>query len=286
MRIPAIVTLHLFLTLHAVCGDGFVFKIVQNENSTYRTSTHFVSETELDFRGDEALLNEIRSRGVVFPVQMVEEKSMVMVAETASKGPDGRIPFAGRVDSMVTIKRVGGELQAEDSPGVMDTSFRMWGSYGGGSPKIDSIKGRRIDSAVASIAKNMMSQLFQSIQYPDSQLTIGSSFSHSSPMSFQLQAGLEVQFTITTAYTLRRLDARLAHFDIVQTYEMSTRSAEMKMELKGSGTGTLIFDRELTQTIYMDTKASTSMTVPLGKFTMVSSSTSATEMSVTVATHQ
>jgi hypothetical protein len=261
MYFELIATTIFLLTTWSRGNDELVVRVVQKENAIYRTVIRSVYESAVDIQGNSEVLAEIRSTGVKFPIQVSQAQTLVLVIETGLKRPTGEIPFSATLDSSVTIRDLNGLLSsAIFSPA--DTAVRMWGTYTKGTMNIDSVAVRKIDPRLADSLRNSIGQMMHSINFPDSALRVGESFSQKVPMNAILGI-TDVPVVGTATYTLRQFDTRLAYFDISQKFELTTESDRPEATMSLAGTGQLIFDRSVGQMTQWNTKTSIRMkTIP------------------------
>jgi hypothetical protein len=263
--------------------NGFIFKTVHKEDTSYRMTTRLVSDSYVDYQGSEEVLNEIRSKGVKFPMHVTQTQTIVVVSETGSKATGGAIPFSGRIDSITKAQYVNGQLQSSSTPDPMDTTFRMSGSFKTGTITIDKITGKNIDPAMADALKGSLGKMMQSVKFPESPLKVGQSFSQTVPMSLPIPGADPMQAEITTTYVLRKMNENMAFFDFKQKSNMASRKNNATIEMADSGNGTMVYDRGLGQMIKMETQSFMKMKVSAGPVSVVTkgNTKSETTMSAT-----
>ena len=261
---------------------GFVFRIVQRENTSYRTTTRLVSDSYVDYQGSEEVLNEIRSRGVKFPMHVTQKQTIVLLSTTFSRTSDGGIPFSGRIDSAAKVQYVNGQLHPSTTADPIDTSFRMSGSFRAGDITIDKITRKKIEPALADALKESIAQMMQSVKFPEAPMNVGESFSQKVPMNLPIPGAVPMQVEITTTYMLREIDAKTAYFDLIQESSAASEKNATTLEMASSGKGTMVYNRELGQMTNMETESSMSMRVSIGVLTVLSKGNTKSEMSISV----
>ncbi len=226
--------------------DEILLRNVYRENTRYRTKMDCVVENMSNLEGDEALLDRLRSAGAIFPLQLHYEATTVLLIETAMKTPSGEIPFTGtgRFDGGVTTAYVNGQIKTMEKPSPRDNCVRFWGSYSVGKTNIDSVQVSAFDSAQTDSLKEAMSRWMWSVDFPDSPLRVGESFTQTESRLFNTPGVMTGEVSATVTYTLRQFDAKLARFDLVYNLRMPETIVGNTVT---NGSGQMTYDRELGQ---------------------------------------
>jgi hypothetical protein len=157
----------------------------------------------------------------------------------------------------------------------------MSGKYHAGEIFINEIRGEHIDSSVAEPLKESLAKMMQTVTFPDSPIKLGESFSHTLPMSLPVPGAAPIQIEITSTYILRDIGARQGQFDMNQRFELSSQSDSLRVALTGRGDGKMVYDRQLSQIISMQTQSAMTMKVSVGTFTVLTDGHTKTEVSLT-----
>lgn len=280
-------SMRLFLILTSVilyqCSPAkFLFKVHQDENKTYLSTTKISAESEVDFRGPKETLDKIKAGGTQLPLKINQDQLMIIRMRTFSKDVNGLIPFSGRLDSLSIVQYVNGELTSPQVAGALDTSFHMSGYYKNGETVIENIEGKGIQPEFKTAMKKSISKMMKSVKFPSEPLNIGDTFSQSVPLTIPLQGIMNINMVVTTHYKLINFKDNLGFFDLTQEFELASDSEKTKIKMNGTGSGNMVFDSEIFQIKLMHVTSKIKMNVNFGDMQIISDSNTKTEASVKV----
>jgi hypothetical protein len=250
-------------------GDSYLFTAARREHTLYRTTMHIQVESDINYEGSPEALEQIRAKGVTFPMHMTQDRTMVLSSRTGAKDSKGRIPFTGRLDSTAATQTLNGAPMAS-TPTPLDTSLRISGSFIADSASIDSITGSAIPDQMSRAVRTSIGQMMASVRFPDTPMRIGDSFSRTIPMSIPAPGGAEVKFVMHITSTLRSMDDAQAGFDIIQEYELTTDMEKGTVKINGAGTGTMIYDKSLSVFRTMVTRSALTVSMKVGAIDVIS----------------
>ena len=211
-----------------------LFKKEFRPGKTYEAKVSTTSVMEMDFLGDEEMINKLKSSGVSLPVIMKMDQLNSMIMITGPLKEDDFMPITVVFDKMVTNQIINGVETIKDNPLA---NVKMEGRANTkGELKIDSIHGD-----IKPELKALMSQVFQNIQkqviFPENPLKVGDHFSQEIPMTIPLAGNDPIKIKVKIDYVLKRIENQAAIFDLKQELTLDFSVQQGNASATGSGTG-------------------------------------------------
>jgi len=193
--------------------------------------------------GDETVAKALKDAGQ--PSSMLMKMNMTMAIDMATQALNARkeVPFT----ATYTDFAMNGSMNGQALP-LGETSlngFGFLGHYSNETKKlvVDGIKGDTTNVAARASAQAQLSQIFNQYSFPDATLKIGDTFEQNVPMSVPVGAG-STEVMTKIKYTLKEIKTSEAIFDMDQVLDMTMDLPQGagKMDMKGSGKGTMVYD--------------------------------------------
>ncbi|MVT09492.1 hypothetical protein [Chitinophaga tropicalis] len=210
-------------------------------DKTYKTLMTNLMDMEMTVKGDSAMINEIRARGMKLPIIMHMNQNMAITTKTGAQRADKKIPLTMTYDKFSIIQSVGGQETTQDVNPFLNTVVEGT-TMGDGKISIDTIKGE-LDDALKTSLRQMVTNLQGNIKFPAEEIKIGDSFDQELPMNLPIPQA-EMKMKLIAKYTLKEIRDNKAIFDLKYTIvmDMSITENAGKGGGTGTGTGTMIYD--------------------------------------------
>ena len=102
--------------------------------------------------------------------------------------------------------------------------------------------GGSLSPQLKGMNSNLMEQLTQQIDFPESPLQVGDQFTTEKPMSIPSPAMKPMETNIKTTYVLNKIKAGTAYFTFEQEISLESEQEGFSINAKGSGTGSCEYD--------------------------------------------
>lgn len=216
------------------------FAVILKPEKTYRTVVTTDMSSELNFEGNQEMVDQMKANGITLPVIMTGRTEYGAVTTTSAKLKDGRLPVKIHYATVAGTTIVNGkEMQTQPNPledltllGHYDTKNLL---------KIDSIAGSSFNAQMEQMIISMVEKFQALVVFPEKPLKVGDTFEQKVPMDLPM-AGVTIKININILYTLKSIDNGFARFDVEQTLSLATNMPDAKMDLSGGGKGTVDFD--------------------------------------------
>lgn len=198
------------------------------------------STSEIDFEGNEDLIEKIKSSGVQLP--MIVSGTNDMRTTTTNGDYDRNMNFKTRTvyDNVISKQTMNGVETLKDSPmlglvteGFLDKENKL---------TVDTIISDKIDDHTRNLIKSTIGTFNQQIPFPDKPMKIGDKFDQKIPMQIPVAGLAPVNVSINTTYTLLSVQEKIATFDVFQDVTMNTSNDKFNVSVTGNGTGQSRFD--------------------------------------------
>ena len=193
--------------------------------------------------GDEAVAQALKAAGQPSGMKMKMNMTTAIDLVTQVTNAKKEVPFT----ATYTDFAMGGSMNGQSLP-LGETNikgFGFLGHYTNDTRKfvIDRINGDTTNMAAKAAAQAQFSQVFNQYSFPDATLKIGDTFEQSVPVSVPVGAG-STEVMTKIKYTLKEIKANEAIFDLDQVLDMTMDLPQGagKMDMKGSGKGTMVYD--------------------------------------------
>ncbi|MFD1603108.1 hypothetical protein ACFSJW_06590 [Flavobacterium artemisiae] len=200
--------------------------------TTYNQTTYTSSNYEVTYTGSEEILEVFKKNGATNPTKINKKYGIETQAKTGKIDKDGNFP--------ITIEY----LQSLDENGtsIIPSGTMLFGKASASSmPQMDSIVANNTEESFKNALFETVKSMFSQVIMPQKKLKIGESFTQENPLTIPV-AGINFEMIINTTYTLKRMTAKEAFFDIVQTYTIKLIESRFDTSGSGTGSGKLIYD--------------------------------------------
>ena len=236
----SVVALLLLNTVAVFAQEEVLFKAVVKPNMVYKTYTKTISNTEIDFMGNAAIIEEITKSGISLPIITDNEMIINLELKTYSSNDLGDYKGVLEYKNMVNKMTVNGQTTDQENPFL---GVKIMGTYDVNSRfSLDTIIGNQLTDQLKDILKTTAENMQEAVKFPANPLKIGDSFDMDIPMSLPIDGIGTISFIIKTNYLLKEIKGNLAHFDIIQSIELETTGSNTNMSARGEGVGTLDYD--------------------------------------------
>lgn len=235
-----VVVLLLLNTVAVLAQEEVLFKAVVKPNKVYKTYMKTISNTEIDFTGNAAIIEEITNSGISLPI--ITDNEMFIKLELKTENSNNLGAFKGVLEykNMVNKMTVNGQTTDQGNPFL---GVKIMGTYDSNSRfSLDTIVGNQLTDQLRDIIKTTAENMQEAVKFPLNPLKIGDSFDMDIPMSLPIDGIGTISFIIKTNYLLKEIKGNIAHFDIIQSVELETTGSNTNMSASGEGVGTLDYD--------------------------------------------
>lgn len=239
--ISIIFTSLIFISTNSSAEEkSITFKMEMKPNKTYTSHTKSTSFSEMDFIGDQKIIERIKSNHLELPMIMENTNDMTTKIITKEYDKNNEIPATLSFEDITYTVIINGQETPIDS---QITGMKILGRYDSDSKfKVDSIIGGNVSPQVENSLKSMFESTQQAITFPEKPMKVGETFHSKMPMAIPMEGMNPFEINIDMEYKLIRINEDTAFFDINATVELNTKQEQMNMTAKGTGTGTAEFD--------------------------------------------
>ncbi|HEX8377920.1 MAG TPA: hypothetical protein VF602_08875 [Pedobacter sp.] len=151
---------------------------------------------------------------------------------------DKRIPMTMTYDKVgIKMTMNGNEMKQPDN--LVGMKIKAFVTEEG-KVSIDTIEGNS-DTAMKDALRKMVSQIFQSVEFPNKAMKIGDTFKQEVPMDMPV-SGQNLKMLINVTYTLKEVKGSQAFFDYTQSISMNLKLEKGNTTATGSGNGKMTYD--------------------------------------------
>jgi len=233
----------LFLTfsLKATAqNDSILVKTMLLPNKEYLVTTAISSKTEMDFEANDSIMQKIKSNGVTLPMVMEMDQSIFMTTITGDRDGFGFLKFMTRVDSSISENKING--REAPSQGYL-SGLKSFGKVSeAGQITVDSLSSSTMNELEKKYVIQTMQKVFESVKFPEKPISVGDDFSQSLPLTIPFAGLQSLFFEIDIKYKLREIKDSLAYFDLDESLVLITKDQNLKIDSKGSGNGSMIYN--------------------------------------------
>ena len=238
---PISIFLMLFLVKSSFAlGQEIKFKSRFLPEKTYITSVSTDSRNILNLEGPEDRINELKEKGIGFPIEILSKTSMKTEMKNGKKENEESFPFTILYDSIKNTTIQNGITKEIENP---LTGLIIEGFYkSNGQLEVSNLISDKINDATKKTLKTTLETVTQSIPFPDYPMKIGDSFNQVIPMVIPIADVSNVKITISTIYTLRELKGDLAFFDLIQSIALDMDQESATIVAEGNGSGKAVYN--------------------------------------------
>ncbi len=202
------------------------FKVGYLPNHTYTLNQKQISENEVTYIASEDILQKLKENGIENPT--IAKDTTILKSRSKTGALNGNeFPIAIAL------------LESTNPTLVPGTNF--YGKSIDEKTRIDSISSSVLTIEQKNTLLNVMESMMNQIKYPNRTLKVGESFEQKNPMSLPI-ANFTIEMEINSIYTLKKVENGFGHFDLDQTYRLTSEIEGHEMVLDGSGKGQIEYD--------------------------------------------
>ncbi len=235
----------MILALTSISLGGFAQKSVQfqvkfNPDQQYTTNMKINTTSEIDFDGDEAVLNQIKSSGMSLPMMMDMNQKMVAVMKTGKFSKENKIPITVEYTTFETEQTMGGKPM----PGGQQLSGMKMTGWGDkeGKMHFEDIQSEGMNDETKKMTMDIIEKMQTQVMFPEKPMKIGEEFTQEIPMSIPIPGATPLSLVITTIYKLKSVSGTTALFDTKQSVTLDGKMDQGSAAASGDGTGVMEFD--------------------------------------------
>jgi hypothetical protein len=193
----------------------------------------------------------LKNKGVQNPTVMDKVSTTESILKTGTLTDGTQYPL-----SIEFVKST-----SSDGKNIIPNGTVIYGRVSNGAmPLLDSVVSAGLTMEYKKTLLQAMQNTFSQLSFPEKKVKVGESFSIESPLSIPV-AGVTIEMTITTTYTLLSVTNGIADINVSQTYTMKTNASKYTIKATGSGKGKMLYDDSIgTMVKYtMDTEMNADM---------------------------
>jgi hypothetical protein len=224
-------------TQQSIAQKEILFQVKFKPNKTYITDMSNTMQMEMNFDVDSVKKKQMESNGMKFPMRMNMLQEMTLSTKTGAVA-DKRIPMTMTYDKVgIKMTMNGNEMKQPDN--LVGMKIKAFVTEEG-KVSIDTIEGNS-DTAMKDALRKMVSQIFQSVEFPNKAMKIGDTFKQEVPMDMPV-SGQNLKMLINVTYTLKEVKGSQAFFDYTQSISMNLKLEKGNTTATGSGNGKMTYD--------------------------------------------
>ena len=231
-----------FIITSLTCSaqDGVTFKAHFKPNKIYKTTIITFLKSEVDFSGNQEIIEKMKASGTNIPMIMSVSSEMITTTTTGEYADDMSFP-AKIVYGKVTATQ---KLNDKETTGEQPFSgLIVMGFYNKENKlEIDTMISDTMDAKAMKIFKTTLDALPQQIKFPETSLRIGESFDQKFPMQIPVPGFSPGKEVLVTNYKLVEIKGNNAIFDILQHVTLDVVDDKAGVSTTGEGFGVLEFD--------------------------------------------
>lgn len=235
----------LTLALTGILISGFsqknvTFQIKFKPDYQYSTDMKILTTSEIDFDGDETVLNQIKSSGMTLPMMIDMNQNIVSVMKTGKFNSKGEVPLTLEFSTFEMEQTMNGQAM----PGGQQLSGMKMTGFGDkkGKMRFEDIQGEGISDDMKKTTMEMMEKMQSQVAFPEKPMKIGDEFTQDIPMSIPIAGASPLNLVITTIYKLKSISNNMATFDTKNKVALDTNLDQGAAVASGDGTGVMEFD--------------------------------------------
>lgn len=237
-RLKYLLTLLGFcLAFTLIAQESWTFKQAFRPESTYRSDLNMDIDMTMLMDFPEEMQKEMPADTMSMVMGMQFEVLMKTGAVT-----DGGLPFVVSYDSVAMVGAVNGDTIPMDGQEEMLRGFNIKGRYVNQEMVLDSLGGEAMTAQVAQSVQQNLEGLAMMVEFPETPLRIGDSFSQTVTKSVSTATGNNVDMEVVMHYTLESVEGEVAVFRTREEYDFgSLKDQNFDISGRGEGGGTMRF---------------------------------------------
>ena len=230
----------IIVTLKSNGQDKVTFKTYYKPNKVYKTTTITSSESEVDFSGNQEIIDKIEANGTKLPMIVTGSNEMTITMTTGPLLADHSFSAKMAYGKVMASNVLNGKETNEEkamSGLIIEGYYTQENKL-----RIDTMISNRMDENTKRILKSTLESVQQQIRFPDTPMQVGDNFDQKLPLQIPVAGLNPVKVVITLNYKLKEISNGKAKFDIVQAVTLDMNNEQANVTALGEGTGISEFD--------------------------------------------
>lgn len=233
-------TLFILISIISCAQENVIFKTKFKPNKKYKTQVKTISYTEIQFKADKEIIDQLKSQGIDFPMITESETNMSTEIITEKFDKNGELPATMNYGKIISKSLINGKETIEEKP---YSGIKILGKYDSENKfKVDSIIGDNVSQQMRNVLVMALENVQQTIKFPERSMKVGDKFNSEIPMSIPMEGMNPITVKIDMEYTLTEIKDGKAFFDIKQTVGLHMGQEQLNVVANGTGTGSSEFD--------------------------------------------
>lgn len=251
----------------AISGESIYLKLSDQPNRSVRIIDTSSTELELDVKGDEALIQQSRQRGITYPFKVTNYKTQKFLTKTGPSANDGSFSLERTLEDVASYSedRKGNRIAVPDSMKDMVGVVMKGVIESGGKMRIESLEGGNLDSGRRALVKSVAGSSFPVEQAPKAPLRIGDSFSTEMPIEMPIPGYAPIRVNVRSNYVLKQIEGDRAILAMKMSFELTSPPEGAHVSGDGNGSGTMEYNLKTQLQEKMHTRMKMAMRFQSGK---------------------
>jgi hypothetical protein len=230
----------LLFVFKAEAQKSITFKYKYLPNHNYNGTVSMDMNCNVNLKGDTQIVGKLKSQGITQPIALTLGMKMIGGVKTGS--PDANNIFPLTMNYKIDQMSINISGKAIPMPTAINSDIKIYGHVGAdGKLKADSVNANKLKDTSEKRISQMMNSFQNMIKFPDHPLHIGDTFTQDMPFNIPM-AGNNMTTNTKVVYKLVSIANGNANFDITQSMDMTIPIKDQSINLKGAGTGKLVYD--------------------------------------------
>ena len=227
-------------SLASCAQESVIFKPKFKANTKYRNDMKMTMKSEVDFAGDEAMIETLKQNGSQMPMVTTSETTMSSLATTGKTDKNGNIPVTMVFEKMASNMTVQGKTITNENP---YKGAKILGKYENGQKFIiDSTVGGNVTEELKRSMQAMMESAQNAIKFPEKPMKVGETFKSDAPLKLPIPGMQSGSAKMEIDYLLTEIKGNKAFFDVTQKISMNMSNEKAQLKATGTGTGKMVYD--------------------------------------------
>jgi hypothetical protein len=278
-RTSLVFLLLLFVTFCSLAQKKVRFKAAYQPGKTYLSEMNMTTLSEMNFEGDEAVINQIKASGMSLPMIVEMKQLMNVKTQTGTEKHVKGLPVVITYDKVETNQKMNGqEFNAPNE--LQNTKIEGWMNPAG-QVEIDSIYGE-MKEEMRTLLGDMIKEMQKQVAFPDRDLKVGDKFTEEKPLIIPMMGGIKMNMVVSITYLLKEIKSNMARFDIDQTITLDFSIEQKQASGSGKGSGNMVYDmkQDFVTSYFTDTEMD--MKMLMDQMTLLAKSKTQVDMKISI----
>ncbi len=231
-----------FIITSLTCSaqDGVPFKSYFKPNMIYKTTITTSSKSEVNFSGNQEIIDKMKASGTNIPMIMSVSSEMITTTTTGEYSADMSFPAKIVYGKTTATQKLHDQETRRDQP---FSGLIIMGFYNKENKlEIDTMISETMDKTAMKIFRSTLDVGLQQIKFPETPLKVGESFEQKLPMKIPIVGYGAAGVVIVTNYKLVEINGSIAIFDVLSKVTMDVANDTPGISATGEGFGVSEFD--------------------------------------------